>query len=165
MALFRHKKETQGPLAQLVERFHGMEEVRGSNPLISTKLLLASGSVPLDREGQGSNPCASTKHLLATSLSSVPSWFHLGIDQTRRPTASYGSLLVADGLSELTCPMIGFVGISCKGPSRPPCSSRFPAAVRKLPKRCISLGKALNSPGNEPPAPRRMKGHDPGSNL
>ena len=30
---------SRGDLAQLGERFHGMEEVRGSNPLISTTLL------------------------------------------------------------------------------------------------------------------------------
>jgi hypothetical protein len=29
-------KEKVGDLAQLGERFHGMEEVRGSSPLIST---------------------------------------------------------------------------------------------------------------------------------
>ena len=29
--------ETSGPLAQLVERFHGMEEATGSNPVWSTK--------------------------------------------------------------------------------------------------------------------------------
>jgi hypothetical protein len=29
-------EELNGPVAQLVERLHGMEEVRGSNPLRST---------------------------------------------------------------------------------------------------------------------------------
>jgi hypothetical protein len=33
----------QGPLAQLVERFHGMEEVSGSSPLRSTKNDCPSG--------------------------------------------------------------------------------------------------------------------------
>jgi hypothetical protein len=32
-----------GPLAQLVERFHGMEEVSGSNPLRSTKKIALRG--------------------------------------------------------------------------------------------------------------------------
>jgi hypothetical protein len=39
-----------GAIAQLVERFHGMEEARGSNPLSSTYLLLGAfdGSGPQD---------------------------------------------------------------------------------------------------------------------
>jgi hypothetical protein len=35
---------TQGALAQLVARFHGMEEVRGSSPLSSTYYFLWSGA-------------------------------------------------------------------------------------------------------------------------
>ena len=31
----------KGPLAQLVERFHGMEEVAGSNPVRSTRIDLS----------------------------------------------------------------------------------------------------------------------------
>jgi hypothetical protein len=31
----------KGELAQLVERLHGMQEVTGSNPVFSTKTLLA----------------------------------------------------------------------------------------------------------------------------
>ena len=31
----RQESKRFGPLAQLVERFHGMEEVKGSNPLAS----------------------------------------------------------------------------------------------------------------------------------
>ena len=31
-----HTRTTPGPVAQLGERLHGMEEVRGSNPLRST---------------------------------------------------------------------------------------------------------------------------------
>jgi hypothetical protein len=34
--------DAQGALAQLVARFHGMEEVRGSSPLSSTAKVLVS---------------------------------------------------------------------------------------------------------------------------
>lgn len=34
-------EKPRGALAQLGERFHGMEEVRGSNPLCSTKISLS----------------------------------------------------------------------------------------------------------------------------
>ncbi len=39
------RKVEQGPLAQLVERFHGMEEVSGSIPLGSTKNKTAKTAV------------------------------------------------------------------------------------------------------------------------
>lgn len=36
--VFHYNNAAIGPLAHLVERFHGMEEVRGSNPLRSTNI-------------------------------------------------------------------------------------------------------------------------------
>jgi hypothetical protein len=39
----RGRKRHQGALAQLVARFHGMEEVRGSSPLSSTLYFTWSG--------------------------------------------------------------------------------------------------------------------------
>ena len=38
---------SQGALAQLVARFHGMEEVRGSSPLSSTHYFSWSGQTPI----------------------------------------------------------------------------------------------------------------------
>src|SRR5215211_2626159 len=40
----RGRKRHQGALAQLVARFHGMEEVRGSSPLSSTHYFPWSGA-------------------------------------------------------------------------------------------------------------------------
>ncbi len=48
-----------GALAQLVERFHGMEEARGSNPLSSTQPRTLVGSAapgPCICSGQGGGP-------------------------------------------------------------------------------------------------------------
>ena len=45
---------SSGDLAQLGERLHGMQEVTGSSPVIST-----SKSVPIHREGHGFAACHS----------------------------------------------------------------------------------------------------------
>ena len=59
-------KQSFGAIAQLVERFHGMEEARGSNPLSSTEVC---GEVLLGLDEHSGGTLTTDAVLLFVSLS------------------------------------------------------------------------------------------------